>query len=44
MYSDFLGIDVLEGRFVVAHIGYESVDLGYLEFPDEPPARLPVGG
>jgi hypothetical protein len=36
--------DVLEGRFVVAHIGYESVDLGYLEFPDEPPARLAVGG
>lgn len=36
--------DVLEGQFVVANIGFESVDLGYVEFPDEPPARLAVGG
>ncbi|MGH7339652.1 MAG: hypothetical protein ACREKH_04110, partial [Candidatus Rokuibacteriota bacterium] len=36
--------DVVEGQFVVAHIGYESVDLAYVEFPEEPPARLAVGG
>jgi hypothetical protein len=36
--------DVLQGQFVVAQIGYESVDLAYVEFPEEPPARLAVGG
>jgi len=36
--------DIVKGQFVVDQIGYESVDLGYLEFPDEPPARLAVGG
>jgi hypothetical protein len=36
--------EIVEGRFVVVQIGLESVDLGYVEFPDEPPARLAVGG
>ena len=36
--------DVVQGQFVVAHIGFESVDLAYVDFPDEPPARLAVGG
>lgn len=36
--------EVLQGKFVVAQIGYESVDLAYVEFPEEPPARLAVGG
>ena len=36
--------EVVGGRFVVVQIGLESVDLGYVEFPDEPPARLAVGG
>lgn len=35
---------VIEEKFRVVRIGYESVDLGYVDFPDEPPARLPVGG
>lgn len=36
--------EAIEGKFRVVRIGYESVDLGYVGFPDEPPARLPVGG
>ena len=36
--------EVIEGKFRVVRIGYESVDLGYVGFPDEPPTRLPVGG
>lgn len=36
--------DVLQGQFRVAQIGFESVDLAYVEFPQEPPARLAVGG
>jgi hypothetical protein len=36
--------DVLQGQFLVAQIGYESVDLAYVQFPQEPPARLGVGG
>lgn len=36
--------EVVGGQFVVVSIGLESVDLGYVDFPDEPPARLAVGG
>jgi hypothetical protein len=36
--------DVLEGRFVVQGIGFESVDLGFVGFPEEPSQRLPAGG
>lgn len=32
--------DVLEGKFVVFKIGFESVDLGFVGFPDAAPRRL----
>jgi hypothetical protein len=35
--------EVLEGKFIVAQIGYESVDIKFVGFPDEPPQRLAVG-
>jgi hypothetical protein len=35
--------ELLNGRFLVFKIGYESVDLKFLGFPNEPPARLPAG-
>lgn len=36
--------DVLQGQFVVRSIGYESADIGYVDFPDAPAKRLAVGG
>jgi hypothetical protein len=36
--------EVLEGKFIVDKIGYESVDLKFVGFPDEPARRLPIGG
>jgi hypothetical protein len=33
---------VLDGKFIVARIGYESVDIKYVNFPDEPAKRLGV--
>lgn len=35
---------VLEGRFQVREIGFESLAIAFVGFPDEPPRRLPVGG
>lgn len=35
--------DVLKDSFRVHQIGFESVDLAYVEFPEEPPARLALG-
>lgn len=35
---------VLQDKFVVAEIGYESVDIGFVGFPAEPAKRLAVGG
>lgn len=35
--------EVLQGKFVVARIGYESVDIQFVGFPAEPPLRLAVG-
>ena len=35
--------EVLEGKFIVANIGYESVDIRFVGFPDWPPKRLAVG-
>lgn len=35
--------EVIEGKFVVAHIGYESVDIQFVGFPDWPAQRLAVG-
>jgi hypothetical protein len=36
--------EVLDGKFVVYAIGYESVDLTFVGFPEVPPERLAVGG
>lgn len=36
--------DVVENKFIVHRIGYESVDLTYVGFPDVPPERLEIGG
>ncbi|HYG62835.1 MAG TPA: hypothetical protein VEL74_09660 [Thermoanaerobaculia bacterium] len=35
--------DVIDGKFVVAQIGYESVDIQFVGFPNTPAQRLPVG-
>ncbi|MGB5881354.1 MAG: hypothetical protein WBH85_15100 [Thermoanaerobaculia bacterium] len=35
---------VLNEKFVVVRIGFESVDVGFVDFPDAPPERLAVGG
>jgi len=35
---------VLEGKFIVQQIGYESVAIAFVGFPDEPPRRIPIGG
>lgn len=36
--------DVLEGKFRVGRIGYESVDIEFVDFPGEPARRLAIGG
>ncbi len=36
--------DVLEGKFIVHRIGFESVDVRFVGFPDSPPQRLSAGG
>lgn len=36
--------DTLKGKFRVETIGFESVDLTFVGFPDVPAKRLPVGG
>jgi hypothetical protein len=36
--------DVLEGKYIVHHIGLESVDVRFVGFPDAPPERLAAGG
>lgn len=35
--------EVVDGKFVVERIGYESVDIKFVGFPDVPPQRLAVG-
>ncbi len=35
--------EVLQRKFIVARIGYESVDIQFVGFPAEPPLRLAVG-
>lgn len=35
---------ILKRHFVIRQIGFESVDVGYANYPDEPPIRLAVGG
>ena len=36
------GGEVIDNKFVVAHIGYESVDIGFVGFPTVPPKRVGV--
>ncbi|MEO8502745.1 MAG: hypothetical protein ABI609_02515 [Acidobacteriota bacterium] len=36
--------EVVAKKFVVDKIGFESVDLKFVGFPNEPPARLAAGG
>jgi hypothetical protein len=36
--------DILKGQFIVQGIGFESADLGFVGFPEEPSQRLPAGG
>ncbi len=36
--------EIVEGKFIVDRIGYESVDLKFVGFPDEPAKRLAIGG
>lgn len=35
--------EVIEGKFIVAQIGFESVEIQFVDFPNWPPQRLPVG-
>lgn len=43
IYNVFEG-GVVKDKFVVKKIGYESADIGFVDFPDAPPQRLAVGG
>lgn len=36
--------DVFKEAFVVKKIGFESADIGWVDFPDEPARRLEAGG
>jgi len=36
--------DVIKEQFVLVNIGYESVDIGFVNFPDAAARRLAVGG
>lgn len=42
IYNVRLG-DVMDGKFRVVNIGYESVDLAFVNFPEVPAKRLPIG-
>ena len=42
IYNALAG-DVLAGQFVVQDIGYESVAIAFVDFPDEPPRRFAIG-
>lgn len=35
--------EVIKGQFIVGQIGFESVEIQFVGFPDWPPQRLPVG-
>ncbi|MEO8198565.1 MAG: hypothetical protein ABI689_17770 [Thermoanaerobaculia bacterium] len=43
LYNVLVG-EIVEGKFIVDRIGYESVDIKFVGFPDEPARRLPIGG
>jgi hypothetical protein len=35
--------DVVKEKFIIHRIGYETVDLRFVGFPDVPPARIEIG-
>jgi hypothetical protein len=35
--------EVIDGKFIVAHIGYESVDIKFVNFPTWPAQRVRIG-
>ncbi len=35
--------EVIQGKFIVSQIGYESVEIKFVDFPNAPPQRLPIG-
>jgi hypothetical protein len=35
--------EVIEGKFIVGQIGFESVEIQFVDFPNWPSQRLPVG-
>ena len=35
--------EVIQGKFIVGQIGFESVEIQFVDFPNLPPQRLPVG-
>jgi len=35
---------VIDNKFIIHHIGFESVDLKFVDFPDAEPHRLMIGG
>ena len=35
---------MLEGKFIVQEIGFESVAIAFVGFPDAEPVRLAAGG
>jgi len=43
IYNAMVG-DVVKDQFLLVAIGYESADLGFVEFPDAEAERLAVGG
>ena len=36
--------EILDGKFIVASIGYESVDIEFVGFPDAETKRFAAGG
>ncbi len=36
--------DVVSGQFILVNIGYESADIGFVNFPDHEPKRLEITG
>jgi hypothetical protein len=44
IYNVREGDRISGSKFVVSHIGYESVDIGYIDLPEAPPQRVAAGG
>jgi hypothetical protein len=35
--------EVIQGKFILSQVGLESVEIRFVEFPNEPAQRLPIG-